>query len=82
MGRWHAPRIVIPAEAGIQAGWGRAMRPPHPPPLDSRLRGNDEWGVAGFRNYQKSLNSILFHINDEKPGILKRRKTRKNGEVS
>ena len=34
-------RIVIPAEAGIQAGraWGNGTSTP--PPLDSRFRGND-----------------------------------------
>ncbi len=40
------PHIVIPAKAGIQAGWGRGHGAATPPPMDSRLRGNDEgWGA-------------------------------------
>ena len=48
MRRWHAPRIVIPAKAGIQ-GWkcggSIAQTPPH---LDSRFRGNDDPGCSGL----------------------------------
>ena len=37
-------RIVIPAKAGIQ-GWGGGKRACFPaPPLDSRFRGNDDFG--------------------------------------
>ena len=42
-----APEIVIPAKAGIQAGWsGGTPRSAPPGPLDSRFRGND---VLAFR---------------------------------
>ena len=43
------PEIVIPAKAGIQEGWAGEACPFAPsPPLDSRLRGNDDAGFGAM----------------------------------
>ncbi len=56
----HTLRNVIPAEAGIP-GWGCGglIARPHPTWIPDSA-GMTRWGVARFRNYQKSLNKTLF----------------------
>ena len=39
------PHIVIPAKAGIQAGWAGAMEPPHHHPWIPACAGMTIWGA-------------------------------------
>ena len=48
------PLSVIPAKAGIQAGWGWDNGVAIPPPLDSRFRGNDGEGDGNDFSYTPS----------------------------